>query len=87
MPRSLKTLGGIFGNEDFGRNFIAGVGVDNLSHWGCVERLNRGRRKQMEATPAIGRVLVGEPYFFASPDDMKMFVQLSGGGTSFYWGW
>jgi hypothetical protein len=87
VPRSLKTLGGIFGNEDFGRNFIAGVGVDNLSHRGCVERLNRGRRKQMEATPAIGRVLVGEPYFFASPDDMKMFVQLSGGGTSFYWGW
>jgi len=41
----------------------------------------------MEATPAIRRVLVGKPYFFASPDDMKMFVQLSGGGTSFYWGW
>ena len=87
MPRSLKTLGGIFGNEDFGRNFIAGVGVDNLSHRGCVERLNRGRRKQMEATPAIRRVLVGKPYLFSAPDDMKMFEQMSGGRTSFYWGW
>ena len=87
MPRSLKTLGGIFGNEDFGRNFIAGVGVDNLSHRGCVERLNRGRRKQMEATPAIGRVLVGKPYLFSAPDDMKMFAQLSRSVASFCWGW
>ena len=87
MPRSFKTLWGIFGCEDCGRNFVAGVGVDNLSDRGCVERLSGGRRKQVEATPAIGRVLVGKPYFFASPDDMKMFVQLSGDGASFYWGW
>lgn len=50
-------------------------------------RSSGGSGKQMEATPAIGRVLVGEPYFFASPDDMKLFVQLSGGGTSFSWCW
>ena len=40
----------------------------------------------MEATPAIRRVLVGEPYFFSAPDDMKMFAQLSGSRTSFCWG-
>ena len=34
VPRSLKTLGGIFGNEDCGRNFVPGVGVDNLSDRG-----------------------------------------------------
>jgi hypothetical protein len=87
VPRSFKPLWGIFGCEDCGRNFVAGVRVDNLSDRGCVVRSSGGSRKQMEATPAIGRVLVGKPYFFASPDDMKMFVQLSGGGTSFYWGW
>ena len=50
-------------------------------------RSSGGSGKQVEATPAIGRMLVGKPYFFASPDDMKMFLHLSGGGTSFYWGW
>jgi hypothetical protein len=34
VPRSFKTLWGIFGNEDCGRNFIACVRVDNLSDWG-----------------------------------------------------
>ena len=87
VPRSFKTLGGIFGYEDCGRNFVAGVGVDNLSDRGCVERSSGGRRKQMEATPAIRRVLVGKPYLFSAPDDMKMFEQVSGGRTSFYWGW
>ena len=87
MPRSFKTLGRIFGNEDCGRNFVAGVGVDNLSDRRGVVRMSGCSRKQVKPPPAIGRVLVGEPYLFASPDDMKMFVQLSGGGTSFYWGW
>ena len=49
-------------------------------------RSSGGSGKQMEATPAIGRVLEGKPYFFASPDDMKMFAQLSGSRTSFCWG-
>jgi hypothetical protein len=86
VPRSFKPLWGIFGCEDCGRNFVAGVRVDNLSDRGCVVRSSGGSRKQMEATPAIRRVLVGEPYFFASPDDMKMFAQLSGSRTSFCWG-
>ena len=34
VPRSLKTLGGICGNGDYGTNFVAGVGVDNFSDWG-----------------------------------------------------
>ena len=84
VPRSFKTLGGFLGYEDCGTNFVAGVGVDNLSDRGCVVRSSGGSRKQMEATPAIGRVLVGKPYFFASPNDMKMFAQLSGSGASFY---
>jgi hypothetical protein len=46
-----------------------------------------GRRKQMEATPAIGRVFLGEPYFFSAPDNVKMLAQLSGSRASFYWGW
>ena len=87
VPRSFKTLGGIFGCEDCGRNFVAGIGVDNLSDWGYVVRSSGGGGKQMEATPAIGRVLVGKPYFFASPNDMKMFAQLRGSRTSFCWGW
>ena len=87
VPRSLKTLWGIFGNEDCGRNFITGVGVDNLSDWGRVVRSSGGSRKQVKATPSIGRVLVGEPYLFSAPDDMKMFAQLSGGRTSFCWCW
>jgi len=41
----------------------------------------------MEATPAIGRVLLGEPYLFPSPDNMNMFAQLSRSGASFCWGW
>ena len=87
VPRSFKTLGGFLGYEDCGRNFVAGVGVDNLSDRGCVVRSSGGSRKQMEATPAIGRVLVGEPYFFSAPDDMKMLAQLRRGGASFCWGW
>ena len=50
-------------------------------------RSSGGSRKQVKATPAIRRVLVGKPYLFSAPDDMKMFVELSGGRTSFYWGW
>ena len=41
----------------------------------------------MEATPAVRRVLVGKPYLFSAPDDMKMLAQLSRGGASFCWGW
>ena len=86
VPRSFKTLRGIYSNGDYGTNFVAGVGVDNLSDRGGVVKLSGCRRKQVKATPAIGRVLVGEPYFFASPNDMKMFAQLSGSRTSFCWG-
>ena len=50
-------------------------------------RSSGGSGKQVEATPAVGRVLVGKPDLFSAPDDMKMFVQLSGGRTSFCWGW
>ena len=87
VPRSFKTLGGIFSYEDCGRNFVAGIGVDNLSDWACGERSSGGRRKQVEATPAIGRVLVREPYFFSAPDNVKILAQLSRGGASFCWGW
>ena len=41
----------------------------------------------MEAAPAVGRVLVCEPYFFSAPDNVKMLAQLSGSRASFYWGW
>jgi hypothetical protein len=84
VPRSFKTLGGFLGYEDCGTNFVAGVGVDNLSDRRGVVRMSGCSRKQVKPTPAIGRVLVGEPYLFASPDDMKMFAQLSGSRTSFY---
>ena len=43
--------------------------------------------KQVQATPAIGRMLVGKPYLFSAPDDVKMLAQLSGSRTSFCWGW
>jgi hypothetical protein len=74
VPRSFKTLGGIFGNGNCGRNFVAGVGVDNLSDRRGVVRSSGGSRKQMEATPAIRRVLVGEPYLFSAPDNVKMLA-------------
>ena len=44
VPRSFKTFGGIFGYEDCGRNFVAGIGVDNLSDRRGVVRSRGGSR-------------------------------------------
>lgn len=87
MPRSFKTLWGIFSYEDCGGNFVAGIGVDNLSDWGCVEGSSGGCGKQVETTPTIGRVLAGEPHLFSAPDNMKMFLKLGGSRTGFYRVW